>query len=329
MTESADLLLWPDTVAAFYADRACSIRSAATRKTWGYTYRMLQRRHPGKPVGLFTTDDLVAFVTQRGWDTPRWSSATARNYRIAMQSLFGWAHHAERITIDPAWRLGQLVRIRRVRTWQPHWLTETQIAALLRTVDGNDTSSQRDRSLLMLGLFAGLRTGELHRLRWCDVDVDHGIIEVVGKGAKPGTVVMPPQLDAQVRRWHAAFADEHGFESRWPVVPVLAAPYGDKASITVRQPVKALSIEGIRQVINRHGSQIGVAYLRPHDLRRTLAGTLDARGGCRCRTSESSCATTRSTRPRRISPTTRCAFVAACTHSRSNCDHFAAWSFRP
>jgi hypothetical protein len=30
--------LWPDTVAAFYAERAAAIRSADTRKTWGYTY---------------------------------------------------------------------------------------------------------------------------------------------------------------------------------------------------------------------------------------------------------------------------------------------------
>jgi len=27
MTELADLLLWPETVEAFYADRACSLRS--------------------------------------------------------------------------------------------------------------------------------------------------------------------------------------------------------------------------------------------------------------------------------------------------------------
>jgi len=76
MTDPADLLVWPDTVTAFYADRGYSLRSAATRTTWGYTYRKLQRLHPGKPVGGFTTDDLVAFVTQRGWDTPRWSPAT-------------------------------------------------------------------------------------------------------------------------------------------------------------------------------------------------------------------------------------------------------------
>ena len=89
MTELADLPLWPDTVDAFYVDHACSIRSAATRKTWGYTYRTLQRLHPNKPVGAFTTDDLVAFVTQQNWGGPRWASATARNYRVAMQSLFG------------------------------------------------------------------------------------------------------------------------------------------------------------------------------------------------------------------------------------------------
>jgi hypothetical protein len=74
-----------------------------------------QRLHPNKRVGAFTTDDLVAFVTQRNWDSPRWASATARNHRVALQSLFGWAQDAERIPIDPAWRLGQLVRIRHVR----------------------------------------------------------------------------------------------------------------------------------------------------------------------------------------------------------------------
>jgi hypothetical protein len=73
MDDLASLPLWPDTVDAFYADRACSIRSAATLNTWSYTYRWLQGLHPDKSLGGFRTDDLVAFVTQRGWDTPRWA----------------------------------------------------------------------------------------------------------------------------------------------------------------------------------------------------------------------------------------------------------------
>jgi hypothetical protein len=86
-TDPAQLSLWPDTVDAFYADRACSIRSAATRKSWGYAYRRLQRLHPATSLGGFRTDDVVAFVTQRGWDGPRWASSTARSYPIV---------HAER-----------------------------------------------------------------------------------------------------------------------------------------------------------------------------------------------------------------------------------------
>ena len=278
VSDPAALPLWPDTVTAFYADRACSIRSDATRKTWGYTYRWLQRLHPDKTVGKFTTDDLVAFVTQRGWDTPRWAPATARNYRIAFQSLFGWAHHAERIPIDPAWRLGQLVRIRRRRVWSPHWLTETQIASLFATADRGDIVSMRDRSLLMLGLFAGLRTGELHRLRWRDVDADHGVIRIRGKGDHPSTIVMTPQLQEQLTAWRVVVASLDEFELEWPVLPVFTAPHGDATRFAVRQPISPLTRELIRRVVNGHGAAIGLDYLRPHDLRRTLAGVLDARG---------------------------------------------------
>ena len=36
-----DVPLWPDTVATFYAEHACAIRSHDTRKTRGYTYAQL------------------------------------------------------------------------------------------------------------------------------------------------------------------------------------------------------------------------------------------------------------------------------------------------
>jgi hypothetical protein len=64
---AGELLLWPDSTTAFFADAACTIRSDYTRTTWGHTYRRLQNLHPGKPVAGFATDDLVAYVTQRGW----------------------------------------------------------------------------------------------------------------------------------------------------------------------------------------------------------------------------------------------------------------------
>lgn len=274
--ELAALPLWPDTVTAFYADRACAIRADSTRKTWGYTYRWIQRLHPDKPIGGFSTDDLVAFVTQREWAGPRWAPSTARNYRTALQSLFGWAHHSGRIDVDPAWRLGHRVRIRRVRVWQPHWLTEAQIAALLATTDGEKLLSVRDRAVLMLGLFAGLRTGEMHRLRWCDLDLEHGLIEIVGKAAKPGSACIAPQLRAHLYLWRTKVREGVDDVAVTPVLPQISRLAG-RTEFVLRDPVRPLTIEGIRRVVHSRGEQIGLAYLRPHDLRRTLAGTLDAR----------------------------------------------------
>jgi hypothetical protein len=101
MTDPSQIALWPDTVDPSCADQACSIRSTATRRSWGHTYPWLRRLHSATPLGRFSTDDLVAFITKRGWDGPRWVTATARNYRVALQSLFGWAHYAGRIAMDP------------------------------------------------------------------------------------------------------------------------------------------------------------------------------------------------------------------------------------
>lgn len=44
-----------------------------------------------------------------------------------------------------------------------------------------------------------------------------------------------------------------------------------RSTPTDRAPIRPLGIEGIRQVTNRRGARTGIAYLRPHDLRRTLA----------------------------------------------------------
>ena len=88
----ATFCLWPDTVDAYWADQACTIRFRHTRKNWGYTYRRLQDLHPVKRLGEFTADDLVAFVTKRGWEGPRWAPLSARNQRIALSGLFGWAY---------------------------------------------------------------------------------------------------------------------------------------------------------------------------------------------------------------------------------------------
>ena len=271
----AALPLWPDTVDAFYADRARAIRSDATPKTWGYTYRWIQRLHPDKAIGDFTTDDLVAFVTQRDWDGPRWASSTARNYRTALQSLFGWAHHAGRIDLDPARRLGHRVRIRRVPSGNPTGSPKHR--SLPSSPPPKATSSRRCAIVRAdAGPVRRPATGEMQRLRWRDVDLDHGLIEVTAKAANPRSACIAPQLRAHLNLLRATLHRVIDDLDAVPVLPQVCRPAGCTEYV-LRDPVRPLTIEGIRCVVHAHGEQVGLAYLRPHDLRRTLAGTLDAR----------------------------------------------------
>lgn len=274
------LPLWPDSVDAFYADAACTIRSPLTRKNWGYTYRRLQSLHPGKALVAFSTDDLVAYVTQRGDPGPRWAPLTARNYRIALSSLFGWAYLTGRVPADPAARLGRLVRIRHQRARSPIWLTNTQIAALLATTEADTLADRRDRVLLLLGLLVGLRTGELCALRWDNVDLAAGTLRFIGKAGKPALMTMPRQLEEELARWRTTIAAE-GLDPTGdlPVALSLRFPSGRYATAapTVLVPT-ALGWNGLARVTHDRGLLLGIPDLRPHDLRRTLAGLLDSQG---------------------------------------------------
>ena len=274
---ASDAPLWPDTVAVFYAERACAIRSEDTRKTWGYTYAQLQRRHPDKQLRDFSADDLVAFLTQQDDAGPRWAPTTVRAYRICLQSLFGWARATGRIDTDPTHDIAKRVRIRPGRVRTPHWLSEAQIGGLLATTEGKGLLQQRDRIVLMLGIFTGLRAGEIGALRWRHVDLAGGWLVFPGKGGRPDRLAVPPQLSDALTCWQDRVVTAVGAAiGDVPVAPALHTPRGPRAE-AVLEASRGLGHEGVRRIVRARGTEIDIPDLRPHDLRRSLAGTLDAR----------------------------------------------------
>jgi hypothetical protein len=113
------------------------------------------------------------------------------------------------------------------------------------TNDSDDLVSMRDRAALMLGLFAGLRTGEMHRRRWRDVDLDHGLIEVIGKAAKPGSACIAPQRRAHLNLWRAKLCRDMQELGALPVLPQVGRPAG-RAEHVLREPVRSAMDQGPR-----------------------------------------------------------------------------------
>jgi integrase len=132
----------------------------------------------------------------------------------------------------------------------------------------------------MLGLLAGLRTGELCALAWRNVDLHAGVLRFMGKGGKAAIVTMPAQLVAELERWSqvvvAAGVEPTG---ELPVVCALRFPHGPLGRAgAVDLVAVGLTSNGLARIVHDRGVAIGIPDLRPHDLRRTLAGILDDQG---------------------------------------------------
>ena len=114
--------------------------------------------------------------------------ATANNRYRGLQSFFKWLISEGEIKNNPMDRM----RPPRIPEAPPDVLREEQLKALLATCDkGSDLESRRDAALIRVFIDTGARLSEVTNLRLDlqddsanDVDLDMGILRVLGKGSR-------------------------------------------------------------------------------------------------------------------------------------------------
>ena len=148
-------------------------------------------------------------------------------------------------------------------------LSTEEINRLLAAAD------QRWRVLLQTAIFTGLRSGELLGLRWCDVDLDAGVIRTryqLGRdGERADLKTEAARRDVHLAPTLAKTLREHKLATPWsaPGDPVFAAATGgvlDRRNMTRR---------GVESAAKR----AGLTGVSMHVLRHTFASLLIA-GGC-------------------------------------------------
>jgi site-specific recombinase XerD len=127
----------------------------------------------------------------------------------------------------------------------------------------------RDVALIALAATAGMRRSEIAALDLADLDVATGRVVVRGKGNKQRAVfVSNGALDA-LRDWIVARGSEPG-----ALFLRLVRQPGCYHAITA----KRLSVGSVVDILERRAREADVEPIRPHDLRRTVAGTLLEQG---------------------------------------------------
>lgn len=143
------------------------------------------------------------------------------------------------------------------------------VRAVLKGANSRSFDDLRDTALITLLFDTGTRLAEITNLRWAlnpdasDVDLDQGLVVVMGKGSRPRHVPVGKKavtaLDRylRVRRGHPNASDP------WLWL-------GRKGR---------LQASGIAQMLHRRWVRAGIGHIHPHQFRHGFAHTFRMRGG--------------------------------------------------
>lgn len=192
---------WDDAVVAFERHlRSERGRSEHTVRAYLGDVRSLVGYLDGAGIGRLED---VALRDLRAWLAAQAQAGAARatiaRRSAAARTFLGWATRTGRIALDPSLRLAAPKRGRHL----PEVLRQADATALLDVAavasDDQDALHLRDRAALELLYASGIRVGELTALDIDDLDLERGVVRVMGKGGKERTVPFgTPARDAVV-----------------------------------------------------------------------------------------------------------------------------------
>jgi site-specific recombinase XerD len=232
---------------------------------------------------MASVDRLATFLAERGMPTElsairrehveafiedllvRWKPTTAANRFSGVQAFFKWAVDEGEIRESPMARM----RKPRLPEAMPPILSDDQLRALLAACEGQDFDERRDMAIIRVFLGTGARLSEIANLRYTpghdatnDLDLDAGIIRVVGKGRRERVSYVGAKAIRALDRY-LRVRGRHRYE---PLPWLWIGPKG------------RLTDSGIAQIVRRRGRMAGLSNLHPHLFRGSFAHAMLAAG---------------------------------------------------
>ena len=182
-------------------------------------------------------------------------ATTQRRALAALRRFYRMQLAENRIQNDPTVQTDSPVAPQRF----PKTLSEAQVEALLAAPDFDTPLGLRDRAMFETIYATGLRVSELVELKIFEMDLQSGIVRIIGKGSKERLVPLG--------EWAIEWINRYLRESRTvllkkPCEAVFLSRFGT-----------SMTRQMFWQIVKRHAIQAGIAAtsISPHTLRHAFA----------------------------------------------------------
>ena len=237
---------------AIWAERGLSEN---TLKAYRADLLALNQRLEGRKVELVrvTRADLLEYISWRvdGGAKPRSTARQLSSFRRFFRYLLREGVIAE----DPTTQIA----MPKIGRTLPQSLTEEEVEALLAAPVVSDPLGHRDRAMLELLYATGVRVSELINLKLSQVNLNQGVLRIIGKGDRERLI----PLGDEAQDWVKKFIDG-------PRVKILLKRQTEYLFPTGRGD--RMTRQAFWHIIKRYAKKAGIGKkLSPHTVRHAFA----------------------------------------------------------
>jgi len=192
---------------------------------------------------------------RKGGQRRAFSARSQARFITVCRRYYGWLVRERLRSDDPAAHL-EMPRLGRAL---PKTLGLQDVDRLLAAPDPGEALGLRDRAMLELMYASGLRVSELVKLRRDELNLEHGVVRLVGKGGRERMVPMGEPAMEAVKLWLRQGRPDFA-----------TAQSGDSVFLSRRG--EAMTRQNFWVLIKRHALAAGIGVkLSPHTLRHAFA----------------------------------------------------------
>ncbi len=198
-------------------------------------------------------DQLLAFLAHEVRQGR--SSRSLSRYLSGFRQYYRWLLREGRIQVDPT----ALIESPRLGRSLPKVIDEESITRLLEAPDLDKPLGLRDRAMLETMYASGLRVSELVGLQLPNLNLNQGVVRVLGKGSKERLVPLGEHALDWIRKYMAEGRPD-----------LLKGKHSEAVFVTARGG--GMTRQAFWHAIKRHAAAAGIKQaLSPHVLRHSFA----------------------------------------------------------